>query len=76
MIQQTLSDTLGEHPSIGISGGVGGGVIGWLELFWPILSTLAALVGVAVGCVTIWAKIRQDKRGKEQHENVIESQTK
>ena len=59
-----MKDTLNilvSHPEIGIATSVGSGFIHWLGVLNPILSFISLGIGITIGLVTLYGKIKGDK---------------
>ena len=59
-----MSDTLkilATHPEIGITTSLGSGFIHWLGVLNPILSFISLGIGITIGLVTLYGKIKGDK---------------
>ena len=57
-----MSDTLKvlvTHPEIGIATSLGSGVIHWLGVLNPILSFISLGIGIIIGLLTLYGKIRK-----------------
>ena len=56
-----MNDTLKvltTHPEIGITTSLGSGVIHWLGVLNPILSFVSLAIGITIGLVTLYMKIK------------------
>ncbi len=56
-----MKDTLNllaSHPEIGITTSVGSGVIHWLGVLNPILSFVSLAIGIAIGLMTLYSKLK------------------
>ena len=56
-MQDTLK-ILSNYPELGITSSLGSGVIHWLGVLNPILSFISLIIGISIGLVTLYAKIR------------------
>ena len=59
-----MKDTLrvlGQYPEIGITSSVGSGVIHWLGVLNPILSFISLIIGISIGLVTLYIKLKGDR---------------
>tara|TARA_R110001583_G_scaffold12790_1_gene56328 strand:+ start:658 stop:843 length:186 start_codon:yes stop_codon:yes gene_type:complete len=57
-MRDTLN-TLSTYPEIGITTSMGSGVIHYLGVLNPILSFVSLLIGIIIGLVTLYLKIRE-----------------
>ena len=56
-----MNDTLKvlvTHPEIGITTSLGSGMIHWLGILNPILSFISLGIGITIGLVTLYGKIK------------------
>ena len=56
-----MKDTLrvlANNPEIGITSSLGSGVIHWLGVLNPILSFVSLCVGITIGLMTIYVKLK------------------
>ena len=56
-----MKDTLNilvTHPEIGITTSLGSGVIHWLGGFNPILSFISLGIGISIGLITLYGKLK------------------
>ena len=56
-----MKDTLrvlGQYPELGITSSLGSGVIHWLGVLNPILSFISLAIGISIGIMTIYTKIK------------------
>ena len=62
-----MNDTLkvlATHPEIGITTSLGSGIIHWLGVLNPILSFISLSLGVLIGILTLYGKIKKSfKKG-------------
>ena len=59
-----MKDTLrvlGQYPELGITSSVGSGVIHWLGVLNPILSFISLIIGISIGLITLYIKIKGDR---------------
>ena len=56
-MRDTLN-TLSTYPEIGITTSMGSGIIHYLGILNPILSFISLLVGITIGLITLYGKIR------------------
>ena len=56
-MKDTLN-TLGTHPEIGITTSLGSGLIHWLGVLNPMLSFLSLAIGITIGLITLYSKIK------------------
>tara|TARA_R100000655_G_scaffold20867_3_gene42956 strand:- start:30140 stop:30319 length:180 start_codon:yes stop_codon:yes gene_type:complete len=59
-----MNDTLkvlGQYPELGITSSVGSGIIHWLGILNPILSFISLIIGISIGLMTIYMKIKGGK---------------
>jgi hypothetical protein len=59
-----MNDTLkvlANNPEIGITSSLGSGVIHWLGVLNPILSFISLAIGITIGIITIYMKLKGDK---------------
>jgi hypothetical protein len=59
-----MNDTLKvlvTHPEIGITTSLGSGLIHWLGVLNPILSFISLAIGITIGLVTLYYKIKGEK---------------
>ena len=56
-----MSDTLkilATHPEIGITTSLGSGFVHWLGVLNPILSFVSLTIGIAIGLMTLYSKLK------------------
>jgi len=56
-----MNDTLKvlvTHPEIGITTSLGSGFIHWLGVLNPILSFISLAIGISIGIVTLYGKLK------------------
>jgi len=56
-----MNDTLkvlATHPEIGITTSLGSGFIHWLGVLNPILSFISLAIGISIGIVTLYGKLK------------------
>ena len=56
-----MNDTLKvlvTHPEIGVTTSVGSGLIHWLGILNPILSFISLAIGLTIGILTLYGKIK------------------
>tara|TARA_R100000234_G_scaffold3291_2_gene2735 strand:- start:19317 stop:19496 length:180 start_codon:yes stop_codon:yes gene_type:complete len=56
-MQDTLK-ILSNYPELGITSSVGSGIIHWLGVLNPILSFISLIIGISIGLMTIYTKIK------------------
>ena len=56
-MKDTLS-VLVANPQIGITSSLGSGIIHWLGILNPILSFISLGIGITIGLVTLYGKIK------------------
>ena len=59
-----MNDTLkvlANNPEIGLTSSIGSGLVHWLGILNPILSFISLIIGITIGIVTIYMKIKGDK---------------
>ena len=56
-MQDTLR-ILSNYPELGITSSLGSGVIHWLGILNPILSFISLIIGISIGLMTIYTKIK------------------
>tara|TARA_B100001250_G_scaffold62916_1_gene49368 strand:+ start:26879 stop:27058 length:180 start_codon:yes stop_codon:yes gene_type:complete len=56
-MQDTLK-ILSNYPELGITSSLGSGVIHWLGVLNPILSFISLTIGISIGIMTIYTKIK------------------
>jgi hypothetical protein len=56
-MQDTLK-ILSNYPELGITSSVGSGIIHWLGILNPILSFISLIIGISIGLMTIYTKIK------------------
>ena len=59
-----MNDTLkvlANNPEIGITSSLGSGAIHWLGILNPILSFISLIIGISIGIMTIYIKIKGNK---------------
>ena len=52
---------LGNYPEVGLTSSIGSGVIHWLGILNPVLSFISLCIGITIGLVTLYFKIKGDK---------------
>ena len=58
-----MKDTLTAYPEIGITTSMGSGIIHYLGVLNPILSFVSLVIGIVIGLVTLYLKIKEWGRG-------------
>lgn len=56
-----MKDTLkvlSTYPELGLTSSLGSGVIHWLGVLNPILSFISLVIGISIGIMTIYTKIK------------------
>ena len=56
-----MSDTLkilATYPEIGITTSLGSGFVHWLGVLNPILSFVSLAIGIAIGLMTLYSKLK------------------
>ena len=56
-----MKDTLrvlGQYPELGITSSLGSGLIHWLGVLNPILSFISLIIGITIGIMTIYMKLK------------------
>ena len=56
-----MKDTLNvltNNPEIGIISSLGSGFVHWLGIFNPILSFISLSIGIAIGLITLYGKLK------------------
>ena len=56
-----MKDTLrvlGQYPELGITSSLGSGMIHWLGVLNPILSFISLVIGITIGIMTIYIKLK------------------
>ena len=56
-----MKDTLNvltNNPEIGIISSLGSGFVHWLGIFNPILSFVSLSIGIAIGLITLYGKLK------------------
>ena len=59
-----MKDTLrvlANNPEIGITSSLGSGAIHWLGVLNPILSFISLVIGISIGLMTIYMKLKGEK---------------
>ena len=59
-----MKDTLrvlANNPEIGITSSLGSGAIHWFGVLNPILSFISLVIGISIGIMTIYMKLKGDK---------------
>lgn len=56
-MQDTLK-ILSNYPELGITSSLGSGLIHWLGVLNPILSFISLSIGISIGLMTIYTKIK------------------
>ena len=56
-MKDTLS-VLTNNPEIGIISSLGSGFVHWLGIFNPILSFVSLSIGIAIGLITLYGKLK------------------
>lgn len=57
-----MNDTLkvlANNPEIGLTSSLGSGLVHWLGILNPILSFISLIIGITIGIMTIYMKIRR-----------------
>jgi hypothetical protein len=57
-----MNDTLkvlATHPEIGITTSLGSGIVHWLGVLNPILSFISLTIGVVIGLMTLYSRLKQ-----------------
>ena len=52
---------LGNYPEVGLTSSIGSGVIHWLGILNPVLSFISLCIGITIGILTLYFKIKGDK---------------
>ena len=52
---------LSQYPELGITSSLGSGIIHWLGVLNPILSFISLCIGITIGILTLYFKIKGDK---------------
>lgn len=55
----TLIDTLGNKPQLGIGSTIGSSIIHWSGVLNPVLSFVSLCLGIAVGVITLIIQIKK-----------------
>ena len=58
MMNDTLK-VLANNPEIGLTSSLGSGLVHWLGILNPILSFISLIIGITIGIMTIYMKIRR-----------------
>jgi len=56
-----MNDTLkvlANNPEIGLTSSLGSGLVHWLGVLNPILSFISLAIGISIGIMTIYTKIK------------------
>ena len=56
-----MNDTLkvlANNPEIGLTSSLGSGVVHWLGILNPILSFISLSIGISIGIMTIYIKLK------------------
>ena len=59
-----MKDTLrvlGQYPELGITSSLGSGILHWLGILNPILSFMSLSIGISIGIMTLYMKIKGDQ---------------
>ena len=59
-----MKDTLrvlGQYPELGITSSLGSGMIHWFGILNPILSFISLSIGISIGLMTIYTKLKGEK---------------
>tara|TARA_R100001530_G_C4229713_1_gene132325 strand:- start:146 stop:325 length:180 start_codon:yes stop_codon:yes gene_type:complete len=59
-----MNDTLkvlANNPEIGITSSLGSGLVHWLGILNPILSFISLAIGITIGLITIYMKLKGDR---------------
>ena len=59
-----MNDTLkvlANNPEIGLTSSLGSGLVHWLGILNPILSFVSLIIGISIGLMTIYMKIKGGK---------------
>ena len=57
-----MNDTLkvlANNPEIGLTSSLGSGLVHWLGILNPILSFISLIIGITIGIITIYMKLRR-----------------
>jgi len=57
-----MKDTLrvlANNPEIGFASSLGSGLLCWLGIVNPILSFISLIIGISIGLVTLYAKMKK-----------------
>ena len=57
-----MNDTLkvlATHPEIGITTSLGSGIVHWLGILNPVLSFISLTIGVVIGLMTLYSKVKE-----------------
>ena len=57
-----MNDTLkvlAAHPEIGLTTSLGSGMVHWLGVLNPILSFISLTIGVIIGFMTLYSKLKE-----------------
>tara|TARA_R110000764_G_scaffold101786_3_gene187092 strand:+ start:550 stop:777 length:228 start_codon:yes stop_codon:yes gene_type:complete len=68
ILAQTPS-VLQKHPAVGGLGGVGGGILYWIEIAGPVLSFVGVVLGVGVAAITLHLKMMEWKEKRKKLNN-------
>tara|TARA_R110002020_G_scaffold286911_4_gene502359 strand:- start:541 stop:717 length:177 start_codon:yes stop_codon:yes gene_type:complete len=52
---------LAHYPEIGLTSSLGSGLIHWLGVFNPVLSFISLVIGITIGIITLYYKIKGEK---------------
>ena len=58
-----MSDTLkilATHPEIGLTTSLGSGFVHWLGVLNPILSFISLGIGITIGMMTLYSKLKKN----------------
>ena len=59
-----MNDTLkvlANNPEIGLTSSLGSGLVHWLGVLNPILSFISLIIGISIGLITIYIKLKGDR---------------
>ena len=52
---------LAHYPEIGLTSSLGSGLIHWLGVLNPVLSFISLTIGITIGLITLYYKIKGDE---------------
>ena len=64
IVKIEMNDTLkvlANNPEIGLTSSLGSGLVHWLGILNPILSFISLVIGISIGIITIYMKIKGGK---------------